>query len=308
MKELLGVLAVIALIAIIVYLRRQSAKTAEQQKLDEFRQMQAKAAAADRAAVAASAPPASADVAPAAGRGLLQEAADRAAGLPHERATDQIETQTSELARAREEAERAAARLSDRAEQALAGVQAAAHRGAVPGDGTHDCPPGYPIKGNMPSQRYHEPGQLSYGRTIPEVCFESVEAAAAAGFVPAHDDPDMRRGGSAGAVVAEEAVLIAERDDSGQIVDAAVAEAVVVGDGGGTEAVAQETVFAMDDVPPGAVRGDGSRDCPPTYPIKASARWRHYHMPGAAAYDGTTPDLCFSSVTAAEGAGFSPMA
>lgn len=295
MRELLVILAIIAVIAIVVYLRRQSAKDAEQRKIDEFRQMQAKAAAADRAAAAASAPPAPPAMAPASGLGLLQEAADRATGLPFERAADQIESQTTELARARQEAEHAAARLSDRADQALAAIQAAAaaHGGAIPGDGTHDCPPAYPIKGNMPSQRYHEPGQLSYNRTIPEVCFQNAEAAESAGFSPAHDDPGMRRGSaSMGAatveVVADEAVIADERGS----------EAVVV----------EEVSTVLDDVPPGAVRGDGARDCPPTYPVKASVRWRRYHIPGAAAYESTTPELCFSTVEAAERAGFSPMA
>jgi hypothetical protein len=301
----LVLLAVVAVIAIVVYMRRQSAKDAEQRKIDEFRQMQAKVA------MAASEPPAQSGVAPASGRGLLQEAADRAAGLPYEQAADRIETQTSELARARADAERAAARLSDRAEQALAAVQAAAaaHGGAVPGDGTHDCPAGYPIKGNMPSNRYHEPGQLSYDRTIPEVCFQSAEAAESAGFSPARDDPGMRRGAAgAGAAIVEEIDLGVARRGPKPGAEAVVADAVAIDAEQGGEVVAEEVVATLDDVPPGAVRGDGSRDCPPTYPIKASVRWRRYHMPGTSAYDSTTPELCFSSVESAERVGFSPMA
>lgn len=55
---------------------------------------------------------------------------------------------------------------------------------SVPGDGTKDCPPGYPIKGNADSGIYHKPHQGSYDRTIPEYCFASPEAAEAAGFRP----------------------------------------------------------------------------------------------------------------------------
>lgn len=54
--------------------------------------------------------------------------------------------------------------------------------GAVIGDGTATCPEGYPVKGNQQSLIYHEPGQSSYAATIPEFCFASGEAAAAAGF------------------------------------------------------------------------------------------------------------------------------
>jgi hypothetical protein len=54
--------------------------------------------------------------------------------------------------------------------------------GAILGDGSANCPPDYPIKGNQQSQIYHEPGLSSYAATIPEFCFASREAAEAAGF------------------------------------------------------------------------------------------------------------------------------
>jgi large subunit ribosomal protein L17 len=56
--------------------------------------------------------------------------------------------------------------------------------GAVAGDGTSNCPPDYPIKGNRQSRIYHRPGQGSYTATIAELCFVSDEAAEAAGFRP----------------------------------------------------------------------------------------------------------------------------
>jgi small subunit ribosomal protein S6 len=56
--------------------------------------------------------------------------------------------------------------------------------GAVRGDGTADCPPDYPIKGNASSMLYHSPASPSYKRTVPEYCFATVDAAEAAGFKP----------------------------------------------------------------------------------------------------------------------------
>jgi len=55
--------------------------------------------------------------------------------------------------------------------------------GAVRADGA-DCPDDFPVKGNASSMLYHSPGSPSYGRTHPELCFASVEAAEGAGFKP----------------------------------------------------------------------------------------------------------------------------
>jgi hypothetical protein len=61
-----------------------------------------------------------------------------------------------------------------------------------------------------------------------------------------------------------------------------------------------------DQVPPGAVRGDGGRDCPPVYPIKANTHSMLYHTTASHSYGRTTPELCFTTTSAAEAAGFSP--
>ena len=45
-----------------------------------------------------------------------------------------------------------------------------------------DCPPGFPVKGNLPSRVFHSPGQANYDRTTPEVCFANEAAARDAGF------------------------------------------------------------------------------------------------------------------------------
>jgi hypothetical protein len=54
--------------------------------------------------------------------------------------------------------------------------------GAVRGDGTVTCPPGFPIKGNAHSMIYHTAESRVYGQTIAELCFSSPEAAEQAGF------------------------------------------------------------------------------------------------------------------------------
>ena len=59
--------------------------------------------------------------------------------------------------------------------------------GAVAGNGTTECPPGFPIKGNQQSMLYHDHTSRSYSRTIAEFCFSTAEAAQSAGFRPARD-------------------------------------------------------------------------------------------------------------------------
>jgi hypothetical protein len=54
--------------------------------------------------------------------------------------------------------------------------------GAVRGDGTVTCPPGFPIKGNAHSMIYHTAESRVYGQTIAELCFSSPEAAEKAGY------------------------------------------------------------------------------------------------------------------------------
>lgn len=56
--------------------------------------------------------------------------------------------------------------------------------GAVAGDGSVDCPEGFPLKGNASSMLYHAPGTPSYDATIPEMCFATDDDAVAAGYTP----------------------------------------------------------------------------------------------------------------------------
>ena len=309
-------LVIIVAVGVLWFLQQQNAKAAEQRKVDESRRLQVTANDADRASLAASA--AAAPAAPRAaesglaerGAGLFQEAAQSAAGLRYEKAAGEMEEMTAELARARQEADRAAEQLASLADQAMASVQAAAaaHGGAVPGDGTHDCPPSYLVKGNMPAMRYHRRGQPSYDRTIPEVCFQSAAAAEAAGFTESGDEAGMRGGVVVVDEVAVEEVVV--RDEDPGRTEEVVAEAILIRDRevGERIDVVAEAIAAADAgaVPPGAVRGDGSRDCPPAYPIKGNQETMVYHEPGTPTYLATVPELCFSSAGSAQAAGFSP--
>jgi hypothetical protein len=289
MDTWLIVVIVVVVIAIAWYIWQQNTRSAERKRAADARWQQTPDEP-ERTAASHSAREG----------GLLQAAADTASGKEYEAATEQLNEMTDRLAAAREQADREAARLAGRADLALASVQAAAsaHGGAVPGDGTHDCPPDYPIKGNMPSQLYHLPGQPSYSRTIPEVCFQSVAAAEAAGFTESGDEAGMR----ARAAAARESAALEQRDIAAVANEAG---SVDTAEGEAADIVAAAIAAAdAGSVPPGAIRGDGGRDCPPSYPIKGNETTRRFHAPGMAAYDTMVPQLCFSSVESAVAAGY----
>lgn len=163
------------------YSRRGNSRSALQAGSGEAYRLQASAGNHDRPQAPTMA---SSSSAPRPGQGgILQEAADTASGKRYEEAADQLEAKAADLAKARKEAEQAAARLSGHADEALANVQAAAMQsGSVPGDGTTACPPDYPVKGNASSRLYHLPSSPNYAATIPEFCFADAEAAEAAGY------------------------------------------------------------------------------------------------------------------------------
>ena len=78
---------------------------------------------------------------------------------------------------------------------------------AVRGTGGRDCPPGFPVKGNLPSRVFHTPGQQDFDRTTPEVCFASEAAARDAGF------RHSRLGAGAAAAAAPVVAATAPRQD-----------------------------------------------------------------------------------------------
>lgn len=57
-------------------------------------------------------------------------------------------------------------------------------RSWIKGDGSIDCPEEFPIKAKASSQIYYVPGSNHYPVTIPDVCFESEEAAEQGGYRP----------------------------------------------------------------------------------------------------------------------------
>lgn len=116
-------------------------------------------------------------------RAEARAAADYAAEEQAERAARDAEIEGESLVRRMAAATAAAEEAdADTAEAEHAGRNASAPTGAVTGDGTASCPPDYPIKGNRQSRIYHRPGQVSYPSTVAEYCFDSAEAAEAAGF------------------------------------------------------------------------------------------------------------------------------
>jgi hypothetical protein len=150
----------------------------------------------------------------------------------------------------------------------------------------------------MPTRHYHVPREPSYTGTIPGVCFQNAAAADAAGFSPAGDAaglPDATVTRERAALARKDTVAVAEEANTIGVAKertGADVAAAVAGDVGG--------------VPPGAIRGDGGRDCPPAYPIKAHEKSRVYHQPGTPAYSTLVPQLCFSSAESARAAGFTP--
>ncbi len=69
--------------------------------------------------------------------------------------------------------------------------------------------------------------------------------------------------------------------------------------------IAVAAIQAADGVRDGAVPGDGSDPCPPSYQVKGDLTTMRYRNPGEPSYDQTVPDICFRSAVAAETAGFS---
>jgi len=110
-------------------------------------------------------------------------AAERAAEEEAERASRDAEAAGESAVRRMAAATAAAEEAeADTADAEHASLIAAVPAGAVVGDGTANCPPDYPIKGNRQSRIYHRPGQVSYPSTIPEFCFASAEDAELAGY------------------------------------------------------------------------------------------------------------------------------
>jgi hypothetical protein len=288
MSRLLIVLLVILVIAFILYRRNEQIKAVERDRNEALRSLPGPTSARVRPIATASGSSETAD-----GGGRFQDAADTALGVGLNKTADQMEEMTAGLAAARHEADLAAASLARRADEALASVQAAAaaHGGAVPGDGSANCPATFPIKGELTAMLFHESGHRTYASTLPDVCFSSIAAAEAAGFSAVdiqNADLEIDLAVPAASIGAEAGAVQAR--GNGMQPDV-VAEAIEAADAGG--------------VPPGAIRGDGGRDCPSAYPIKGNRSSGLFHEPGTATYQSTIPEFCFASAESAQAAGFS---
>ena len=77
--------------------------------------------------------------------------------------------------------------------------------GWVRGTGRRDCPVGYPVKGNEPSNVFYEPGDPGYPQVIPEMCFEDAEVAAKVGFTAGKNSAAAAATGGAAAGAASAA-------------------------------------------------------------------------------------------------------
>jgi small subunit ribosomal protein S6 len=110
---------------------------------------------------------------------------------------------------------------------------------------------------------------------------------------------------ASGAELAIEPVeAIAERE---QLEADAAAALEMTSTAAAEEAAAEaKTAEVETDVPEGAVRGDGTGECPDDYPIKGNATSKLYHSPGSPSYKRTVPEFCFATTEAAEAAGFNP--
>lgn len=62
-----------------------------------------------------------------------------------------------------------------------------------------------------------------------------------------------------------------------------------------------------DDTGLGWVEGNGSRECPDSFPIKGNGNSHIYHLPGQASYGATIPELCFATESAAAAEGYRPV-
>ncbi len=107
---------------------------------------------------------------------------------------------------------------------------------------------------------------------------------------------------------AELAIEPVEAIEEREQLEADAAAALATAERAATEATAAETTTADagTDVPEGAVRGDGTGECPEDYPVKGNASSKLYHSPGSPSYKRTVPEFCFASAEAAEAAGFNP--
>jgi hypothetical protein len=196
-------------------------------------------------------------------------------------------------------AERAEAERRRAAAAAAARTPAAAPRAAAP------VPPVEP-RAERVEARLQDAADTAMGTELPEETAR-IEAAAV-DLAEARREAEAaadRLSAQADATLAEVRQVGEQLDNPDELIDA---ETVLIEERRNVANLAAQEVPVAggDQVPPGAVRGDGGRDCPPVYPIKGNTHSMLYHTMASHSYSRTTPELCFTTTSAAEAAGFSP--
>jgi micrococcal nuclease len=153
--------------------------------------------------------------------------------------------------------------------------------------------------------RLQDAADTAMGTDLPE---ETARIdAAAANLAQARREAEAaadRLSDQAGAALEEVRRAGDQLDNPGEPIDV---ETVLIEERRNVANLAAQDLRADDgEVPLGAVRGDGGRDCPPVYPIKANAQSMLYHTTASHSYNHTTPAFCFTTTSAAEAAGYSP--
>ncbi|MGH2616248.1 MAG: 30S ribosomal protein S6 [Thermomicrobiales bacterium] len=111
---------------------------------------------------------------------------------------------------------------------------------------------------------------------------------------------------ASGAELAIEPVADVEEREELEVDAAAALEKAAADASAAPAEAAAPPAAAEAPVPEGAVRGDGTGECPEDYPVKGNATSMLYHSPGSPSYKRTVPEFCFASTEAAEAAGFNP--
>ena len=170
--------------------------------------------------------------------------------------------------------------------------------------GMQDCPEEFPIKGNESSGIYHVPGSASYEGTVPEICFDSIDTAAANGFRAARGSAAPASQKSAAPEQSTAFTGVDRQDDRSGLDAPAFASAE-------TEmgiAAAPASSDLITERGEGFVKVQGMSVCPDGFPIKGNANSGIFHAPTDASYARTIPEICFATEDIAAANGFRPPA
>jgi hypothetical protein len=151
----------------------------------------------------------------------------------------------AEAAQAEAEAAAAAdAEIPEVLEELKAGPWAGS---VMPMSDPDQVPPGFEIKGNEQSEKYHVPGSRYYDATKAELWFRSVDAAEGAGYTPPGGSDDMSDSDADAPVVVEEEATAAPAEAPAETDEAPAEAAEAPADEAEAPAEAAEANEATDD-------------------------------------------------------------